>query len=248
MNPRSADEYCRNKAAPPGSSFYYSTLFLPEPLRRDLHALHALGTELEGVLEECSDPGVMHMKLSWWQDEITRLYQHAARHPVSHALENVVSRHGIQETQLLQVINNYAQLIPMPQPQSLEELVLQFSGGTGMVWRLAAEICGHQAPETPTLAAATGCLISCFQLLQRTAPPDAVNQIRGIQEQLEHHGDIFPEADRHRQLHVLVMGQIISRTCREILRGDETRGRRLALSPLRKLWIAWRLHRRYRNT
>jgi len=248
MNRQDADAYCRNRAAPPGSSFYYSTLYYPDPLRRDLHALHALGTELEVILEECSDPGVMHMKLSWWGDEITRLYQHAARHPVSLALDSVISRHGIQEPQLLQLIHNFAPLIALPQHRTWQERLPDLARGPGLVWRLSAEICGHLAAETPMLAAETGGLISCFHLLQQSAPPEPALavQIRGIQERLEHNCGIFPATDRYRQLHVLIMGHIISNTCREFLRNDRLQDRRLALTPLRKLWIAWRLQRRYR--
>jgi len=179
-----------------------------------------------------------------------RLYRHAARHPVSFALDNVITRHGIQESQLQQLINNFEPLIALPQPLPWQELLLIFSRGPGEVWRLSTEICGHQAPETPALAVDTGSLISCFHLLQRTPPPAAAltDRMRGIQERLEHNCDIFPPADRHRQLHVLTMGKIISKTCLEILRKDSLQDYRLALTPLRKLWIAWRLHRRYRNT
>ena len=45
MNLHDADEYCRQKSVPAGGSFYYSILYYPEHLRRDLRALHALGTE-----------------------------------------------------------------------------------------------------------------------------------------------------------------------------------------------------------
>ena len=256
MNLLSADEYCRHKTAPPGSSFYYSILFYPERLRRDLRALHAFGIELEEILTECSDAGVMRMKLAWWQDEIARLYQHAARHPVSLALENVLSRHDIQQHQLSQVVSKIEQLAVMSQPLPWESLLMQLADGPGLVWQLAAELCGYQEAETITLAVDMGSLFAWFQTLQK--PPlagpvialqtnslDRPMHIRRIQERLEHHCTIFPMADRHRQLHIFIMGHIISRTCQEILRKNQ-QGQRPALTPLRKLWMAWRLYRRYR--
>lgn len=258
MNRHSADEYCRHKAAPPGSSFYYSILFYPEPLRRDLSALHAFGIELEEIITECADPGVMRMKFAWWRDEITRLYQHAARHPVSLALEDVITRHGIQLQQLLHLINNLELLGTLPPPRNWQELQKLLQGGPGHLWQLSAEICGHQEPATIGLAVKMGSLFSCFQILQQAAVGgtgsaqqlssfDRIACIRQIQEQLEHHCATLPAADRPRQLHLLIMGAIISKTCQKILHISKGQQQRLALTPLRKLWIAWRLQRRYRS-
>ena len=256
MNRHSADEYCRHKSAPPGSSFYYSILFYPGQLRRDLSALHAFGVELEEIIAECADPGVMRMKFAWWRDEITRLYQHAGRHPVSLALEDVLTRHDIQLQQLLQLINNMELLGGLPSPRNWRELQKLLEGGPGHLWRLSAEICGHQEQETTGLAVKMGSLFSCFQILQQAAVGDTgpalqissfdrIAQIRTIREQLELHCATLPAADRPCQLHLLIMGAIISKTCQEILHDSTLQQQRLALTPLRKLWIAWRLRRRY---
>jgi phytoene synthase len=255
MNLHDADEYCRQKAAPPGGSFYYSILFYPEHLRRDLRALHALGIELEEIITECSDPGVMRIKFAWWQDEIMRLYQHAARHPVSRALANVITRHDIQQHQLQEIISNVEQLTAMTQPPSMQEVLMMFGKGPGLVWRLSAKICGHQKPETMTLAGEMGGLFSCFHILQQPArsgtgpaaqctPQERSLLIQDIQKMLTHYCAVFPAADRYRQLHILIMGHIIAGTCEKIQRN----GKLQALTPLKKLWMAWRLQRRYRSS
>jgi phytoene synthase len=252
MNLHDADEYCRQKAAPPGGSFYYSILFYPEHLRCDLRALHALGIELEEIITECSDPGVMRIKFAWWQDEIMRLYQNAARHPVSRALANVITRQDIQQYQLQEIISNVEKLTAMTQPPPMQEALMMFGKGPGLVWRLSAKICGHQKPETMTLAGEMGGLFSWFHLLQQPARPGTLpaaqctspersNLLQDIQQTLMRHCAVFPPADRYRQLHILIMAHIISRTCEAILR----KGGSHALTPLRKLWMAWRLHRRY---
>ena len=252
MNLHEADEYCRQKAAPAGGSFYYSILFYPERLRRDLRALHALDVELEEIITECSDPGVMRMKYAWWHDEIMRLYQNAARHPVSRALANVIARHDLQQYQLQDIINNVEQLAAMPQSHSVQEALALFGKGPGLVWRLSAGICGHETPESLTLAGEMGGRFSWFHNLQRArsgmnpaaqyAPHERRLQIHDILTTLTHHCAVFPPADRHRLLHILIMAQIIIRSCEAVLRNNRFQ----ALTPLRKLWIAWRLHRRYR--
>ena len=51
----SPDEYCQQKAAQSGSSFYYSFLFLPPERRRAITALYAFCREVDDTVDECSD-------------------------------------------------------------------------------------------------------------------------------------------------------------------------------------------------
>jgi len=48
----SPDEYCQEKAAQSGSSFYYSFLFLPVERRRAITALYAFCREVDDVVDE----------------------------------------------------------------------------------------------------------------------------------------------------------------------------------------------------
>ena len=50
--PMTPDEYCQQKAAQSGSSFYYSFLFLPPPRRRAITALYAFCREVDDVVDE----------------------------------------------------------------------------------------------------------------------------------------------------------------------------------------------------
>src|SRR5439155_685021 len=52
------DEYCQQKAAASGSSFYYSFLFLSPKRRRAITALYAFCREVDDVVDETSDPQV----------------------------------------------------------------------------------------------------------------------------------------------------------------------------------------------
>ena len=65
-------QYCQDKAAASGSSFYYSFLFLPQERRRAITALYAYCREVDDVVDECTDPGVARTKLAWWRDEVAR--------------------------------------------------------------------------------------------------------------------------------------------------------------------------------
>ncbi len=82
----SPDEYCQNKAAQSGSSFYYAFLFLPPERRKAITALYAFCREVDDVVDETSEASVARMKLVWWRDQVTDLYEGKASHPVMRAL------------------------------------------------------------------------------------------------------------------------------------------------------------------
>ena len=60
------DEYCQQKAAQSGSSFYYSFLFLPPQRRKAITALYAFCREVDDVVDETSDPSIARTTLEWW--------------------------------------------------------------------------------------------------------------------------------------------------------------------------------------
>lgn len=81
------DEYCQDKTAKSGSSFYYSFLFLPPPQRRAITALYAFCREVDDVVDECEDANVARIKLQWWREEAARIFDGTPRHPVAQALQ-----------------------------------------------------------------------------------------------------------------------------------------------------------------
>src|SRR5438093_7977482 len=89
------DEYCQQKAAASGSSFYYSFLFLSPKRRRAITALYAFCREVDDVVDETSDPQVAGAKLAWRRAEIANLAAGKAQHPVSLALAPFVEKFGI---------------------------------------------------------------------------------------------------------------------------------------------------------
>ena len=60
MNPH---DYCQDKAARSGSSFYYSFMFLPAERRQAITALYAFCREVDDVVDECHDLSLAQTKL-----------------------------------------------------------------------------------------------------------------------------------------------------------------------------------------
>ena len=82
------DDYCQQKAAQSGSSFYYSFLFLEPRRRRAITALYAFCREVDDVVDECNDPQIAAAKLAWWRLEAARIHDGTPEHPVGLALQS----------------------------------------------------------------------------------------------------------------------------------------------------------------
>ena len=99
------EEYCQQKAAQSGSSFYYSFLFLPPQRRQAITALYAFCREVDDVVDENSDPQVARTSLGWWRSEIARMAQDQPNHPVTRALHPHVKTFDLPIDQLLAIID-----------------------------------------------------------------------------------------------------------------------------------------------
>src|SRR5256885_16520382 len=101
----SPDEYCQQKAAASGSSFYYSFLFLPPERRRAITALYAFCREVDDVVDEGMDPQLAAAKLAWWRAEVANLFAGNAQHPVTRALEPYRQNFGLSAERMNQIID-----------------------------------------------------------------------------------------------------------------------------------------------
>ena len=142
------DEYCKDKAASSGSSFYYSFLFLPPGRRRAITALYAFCREVDDVVDETEDQLVARTKLAWWRNELANLFAGKPQHPVTRALEPALQPFGITEARLNDIIDG----MQMDLDQSryldfvgLEKYCYRVAGVVGL---LAAGIFGYRNAGT----------------------------------------------------------------------------------------------------
>jgi phytoene synthase len=99
------DDYCQQKAAQSGSSFYYSFLFLPPNKRRAITALYAFCREVDDVVDECPDAQIAATKLAWWRHELASVYRGSPQHPVTLALQSAQREFDLPEEQLQEIID-----------------------------------------------------------------------------------------------------------------------------------------------
>src|SRR5690606_13109884 len=102
MNP---DDYCQQKAARSGSSFYYAFLFLPPEQRKAITALYAFCREVDDIVDDTSEPSVARMKLAWWRTQVEQMFQGHAEHPVMQALAPHVQTYHLDQAKMMAVID-----------------------------------------------------------------------------------------------------------------------------------------------
>jgi phytoene synthase len=269
------DEYCQQKAAASGSSFYYSFLFLPPERRRAITALYAFCREVDDVVDECSDAQIARTKLAWWRVEVGKLYQGEPSHPVTRALAPHLNAFGINSQNLNEIIDGMEMDLTQTRYldfAGLERYCYHVAGAVGL---LAAGIFGYQNPRTLEYAKNLG---TAFQLtniirdvgedarknriylpmdeLKRFEVPAADvlqsryggNFLRLMQFQAERANsfyakafDALPAEDRRSQRAGLIMAAIYRATLDEVARdGFKVLTQRTSLTPVRKLWLAWK--------
>jgi 15-cis-phytoene synthase len=273
------DEYCRQKAAQSGSSFYYSFMFLPPPRRRAITALYAFCREVDDVVDETSDPGVAQAKLAWWHEQVHDAFTGTPQHPVALALQPVVAAFDLPEAHLQSVIDGMAMDLERSRYLDFAELEVYCHRVAGVVGLLSAEIFGYTNPATRQYARDLGIAFQLTNIIRDVGEDARRGRLYLPQEDLARHGvtaasilhgqggDAFralmagqvalardwyerafaslPPEDRVAQRPGIIMAAIYRTLLDEIVRDDYgVLDHRVALTPLRKLWIAWKTARR----
>jgi phytoene synthase len=157
----SPDQYCQEKAAASGSSFYYSFLFLPAEQRRAIQALYAFCREVDDVVDECSDANVAQRKLDWWRGEIDAAFAGRPGHPVARALQPALEQYNLPVEYFHEIIDGMCMDLECRHYASFSELALYCHRAAGVVGLLSAEIFGYRQRETLKYAETLG---TAFQL------------------------------------------------------------------------------------
>jgi len=269
------EQYCQNKAAASGSSFYYSFLFLPPARRRAIIALYAFCREVDDVVDEISDPGTARSTLAWWVQEIERVYAGQAQHPVGQALAPVVREFGLERALLTEIIEGMRMDLDYNRYPDFATLEVYCHRVAGVVGLLSARIFGHTDPRTLDYARTLGLAFQLTNILRDVGEDVRRNRIYLPLDELQRFGvsvddlimlrederfarlmqfqieraracyaramALLPATDRKAQRPGLVMAAIYRTLLDEIEAGGASVLReRTALTPMRKLWIAWK--------
>jgi 15-cis-phytoene synthase len=274
--PMTPDEYCQQKAASSGSSFYYSFLFLPAERRRAITAVYAYCREVDDAVDEVSDPAVAEAKLAWWGGEVAALFNQQPTHPVTRALLPFIDGpYGITRSRLEAILEGMAmdlrqnRYLDFPALRRYAHLV------AGVVGEISAGVFGYTDPRAVQYAGRLGLALQLINIIRdvgddarrgrvyipvdelqrfevRAADLLAGRYVAGFVPLMRFQAEraratyrealeLLPSVDRRAQRPGLIMGAIYATLLGEIERADfQVLHQRIALTPLRKLWIAWR--------
>jgi len=140
-------QYCQERAAASGSSFYYSFLFLPPDTRRAITAFYALCRELDDVVDECHERQIAETKLDWWRGEIARFAAGAPEHPATRALFDTPQGRNAPAALLLEIVDGMAMDLDNQRYPDFKSLNLYCYRVAGVVGEVAAAIFGGARSE-----------------------------------------------------------------------------------------------------
>ena len=141
-------EYCQEKAAKSGSSFYYSFLSLADEKRDAIIAVYAFCREVDDIVDSRTEPHIKLAKLNWWQEEIRNLYSGSPQHPISQALKPVIHNFNLPEEYFLEILDGMHMDLEQQRYTTFKELNLYCYRVAGVVGLIAAEIFGYTDRNT----------------------------------------------------------------------------------------------------
>jgi len=182
------DQYCQEKAAASGSSFYYSFLYLPAEKRRAITALYAFCREVDDVVDECNDPDLARIKLQWWREDAQKIYQGAPEHPVNQALQSACEQFTLPIEHFHEIIDGMAMDLEYTRYPSFRDLALYCHRVAGVVGLMSAEIFGYQDRKTLKYANELGIAFQLTNILRDVKEDAARDRIYIPLDELEEYG------------------------------------------------------------
>jgi phytoene synthase len=271
----SPDEYCQQKAAQSGSSFYYSFLFLPPERRRAITALYAFCREVDDTVDECTDVSVARTKLAWWRKEVAAMYAGAPTHPVARALQPHTEPYSLKAEHLQAIIDGMEMDLDQTRYLDYPGLQRYCWHVAGVVGILSASIFGCSKEQTRQYAEKLGLALQLTNIIRdvgddarkgriylpmnelqqfNVTAADILNarhsenfeklmrfQYERAQRTYDEAFALLPKEDRRAQRPGLIMAAIY-RTLLQEIEHDNFRvlNQRISLTPIRKLWLAWK--------
>ena len=193
------EEYCQDKTAKSGSSFYYSFLFLPKAKRRAITALYAFCREVDDIADAEMDSKIKLVKLEWWRAEIESLFVGNPNHPVSQALLTSIHDFKLDKKYFLEIIDGMEMDLEKVRFANFEELNLYCYRVAGVVGLLSASIFGYKDPATLEYAKKLGLALQLTNIIRDVYEDSLRNRLYLPLDELEKFGvtekDIFSRKD-----------------------------------------------------
>jgi len=285
MNP---EKYCEDKTRGSGSSFFYAFLFLSPEKRRAMMALYAFCREVDDIADEIKEKEVAVRKLAFWQEEIDRVFEHKARHPVGIELMWTIAHYPVEKEQFTAMIEGMLMDVSGKAMVTDEDLDLYCYRVAGVVGLMSIAVFGYQNEQSKTFALQMGNALQLTNILRDVYEDTKIERIylpqqtrakfkvtdqafrdgfsadnssesleknTNLKALLKHYFDkaeqayadalaALPQEDRQSLTPSLMMGAIYYAHLAKLKAVDfDVWQHPVRLSPLNKIWVAWRAWR-----
>jgi len=277
------EQYCEDKTRGSGSSFFYAFLFLSAEKRRAMMALYAFCREVDDIADEIKDKDVALPKLIFWKEEVDRVYEGKARHPVGVELMWTKEHFPIEKELLLEMIEGMLMDVSGKPIVTEEDLKLYCYRVAGVVGLMSIAVFGFKNEQSKVFALKMGEALQLTNILRDVCEDTKIDRIylpqqtrakfkvtdqdirKGFTEDETVNQNLksllqyfdaqakqayadalaaLPAEDRQSLTPSLMMGAIYYAHLAKLeIIGFDVWKKHARLSPMRKIWVAWRTWR-----
>jgi len=280
MNP---EKYCEDKTRGAGSSFFYAFLFLSPEKRRAMMALYAFCREVDDIADEIKEKEVATRKLVFWQEEVDRVFEGVARHPVGIELMWTIEHYPVEKIMLTEMIEGMLMDVSGKPIVTDEDLDLYCYRVAGVVGLMSIAVFGFSQEASRGFALKMGNALQLTNILRDVYEDTKIERIylpqqtrakfkvtdhdirqgfgdnaqanANLKALLQHYFDkaeqsyadalaALPKEDRQSLTPSLMMGAIYYAHLAKLKNVDfDVWQQPVRLTPLKKIWVAWKAYR-----
>lgn len=196
-----AYEYCRRVTQRASKTFYWGSVFLPQPKRQAVWAVYALCRTVDDIVDEttpANTPRVGHLggsrspsqELAYWRSSLERLYETGSPgdHPIQRAWSDLLTCYHVPLQPLLDLLDGVEMDLTKQRYQTFDELYLYCYRVAGTVGLLTCSIFGYQDEAALTHAVELGIALQLTNILRDIGEDARRDRIYLPQEEMNQFG------------------------------------------------------------
>jgi len=159
-------QYCQDKVAKSGSSFYYSFLFLSPAKYQAIIPIYAFCREVDDIVDDCQTPEIAEQKLMWWHAEIQALFSGKPTHPITQALLPHIEVYQLQRHLFEEILNGMLMDLRYQGYETFDDLKVYCHCVASAVGLLVAQVFGYTDNKTLEYAKQLGIALQLVNIIR----------------------------------------------------------------------------------
>ena len=196
-----AYDYCRRVTQRASKTFYWGSVFLPQPKRRAVWAVYALCRIVDDIVDEEMNPDtpqIGHLsgsstpkqELDYWRSSLERVYERggAGDNVVQRAWSDLLERYPVPLRPVLDLLDGVEMDLSINRYQSFDELYLYCYRVAGTIGLLTSPIFGYQDEKALQHAVDLGVALQLTNILRDIGEDARRNRIYLPQDEMQRFG------------------------------------------------------------